>query len=61
MKYRGYFYGHDYPDIPIRWFDWMASDDEGKVIAFARTKEELFNKIDHIIIQSQKTTRIRNI
>lgn len=53
MKYRGYFYGFDYPPIPIRWMDWVASDDEGQCIAEAATKEELFNRIDAYIEEQE--------
>ena len=53
MKYRGFFYGFEGPPIPIRSFDWIASDDEGQCIAEAATKEELFNRIDAYIEEQE--------
>ena len=46
--YRGLTCHHEYPTIPIRAFDWIATDPngEGEMLAHAATLDELKAEID---------------
>lgn len=46
--YRGLTCHHEYPPIPIRAFDWTATDlnGEGEMLAHAATLDELKAEID---------------
>lgn len=46
--YRGITCHHEYPPIPIRNFDWIATDPngEGEMLAHAATLDELKAEID---------------